>query len=266
MIVLLTIVGAILTITILALVVLIITRARAPHSKRMGQEKERVIAKAKACGMTPPTSVPVEKDAEEGQGAVWRTRVTKLIGRNIVTILLICAGAAIAGFGLYGSAWKTPTLKELGTWAEAHWFWVLVGWGVLAGIIAVNAKPLGKAAGVLQNTLAWITIALLVAAVATAVITSLSGGSHTTAQAAVPLGDYQPITMSPGGKTELVLIPLGATTDIIGTNAHVHVVYTDERTEVSVPIDANLPGGPIKGFYVTNDLEKTANTVYYRFK
>ena len=82
----------------------------------------------------------------------------KLLKSNLVTALLVIAGAAIF-WGLY-----TPGLRlsQVGDWSWDHWLWLLAFWGVIAGLIALNAKALEATAKTLQKVLAGVMFMLFV--------------------------------------------------------------------------------------------------------
>jgi hypothetical protein len=69
---------------------------------------------------------------------------------NLTNILLGIIGLVVIGFGLYGSSFKTPGPADVVSWSRQHWLWILVLWGILAALVAVNAK------GSVAKTLQWV--------------------------------------------------------------------------------------------------------------
>ena len=69
--------------------------------------------------------------------------------KRYVPWLLALAGIAVFYWGLY-----TPGLRlsQVGDWSSDHWLWLLIFWGIIAAIIALNAKALGTMAKTLQTT------------------------------------------------------------------------------------------------------------------
>lgn len=114
---------------------------------RKHSEKIKKLAAAVASKSQNPASSPTPS-ATNPAGDSGKSK------RIWASIILCFVALAITSFGLYGSRLKTPTFTDIGEWGLSHWFWVLFLWGVLAAIITINAKALGKAAGVLQKVLA----------------------------------------------------------------------------------------------------------------
>lgn len=85
--------------------------------------------------------------------------VRKWMTKYLLTIFLILVGMMILFFGLYSPSFKNPSLVEISAWAQARWFWIIILAGILSALIALNAKALGKAVGVLQ-TILWVVVAI----------------------------------------------------------------------------------------------------------
>lgn len=75
------------------------------------------------------------------------------------SILLVLAGGVLVYWGL--DTQVRPV--DVGSWSADKWFPLLVLWGVLAGLIALNAKALGATAKTLQWVVMGAMLALLIA-------------------------------------------------------------------------------------------------------
>ncbi len=79
--------------------------------------------------------------------------------KSVITILLVIVAAVIFFWGLY-----TPGLRlaDVGNWSWDNWLWLLALWGVIAGLIALNAKALEATAKTLQKVLMGVVLMLFV--------------------------------------------------------------------------------------------------------
>ena len=78
--------------------------------------------------------------------------------KSVITALLAIV-AAVIFWGLYTLGLR---LADVGNWSWDHWLWLLALWGVIAGLIALNAKALGATAKTLQKVLMGVMFMLFV--------------------------------------------------------------------------------------------------------
>jgi|GEM_PF-3325549 len=247
MIVLLLFAGLAALLLCIFIVYIILIRAANPHSKKLDIEKTKTNEKSKGN----------DSDANKSEWFI----------RNFWTILFFIAGAFVLFFGVFGSLLKTPSFSEVGGLGHAKWIWILILCGILYALIAFNAKTLGKAAKTLQNILATTAITLLVLGL----FTSQCSGPRTVppppqantnvSQANTPVSEWKKIVLPPGGKSELIPVPLHMHIVMDGENFLLHNVYQDghERTFGGV-----RAAGPLVGAYATNKVNEK-NTISYSF-
>jgi len=185
--------------------------------------------------------------------------------KGVFTVLFIISGITIFFWKLY-----TPGLQssQVGSWSWNRWPWILVLWGIGYGLIAFNAKTLGKATGTLQNILTTVAISLLVLGL----FTSQCSGPRTVPPppqantTTIPLAYESRLSwqliLPPGGKSELIRVSPDMRLTVNGRGADLHTVYEDGHESV-IPVESNgsNPAGKKVGSYVTNRLQKT-NVVY----
>lgn len=142
--------GAILCIPILAILVAWYLRAANPHSRKMAHEQEQLSNKKTGTNGSPSAPVTTSK-SKTGEGFEW-------FKSNLVAALLVIAGAGIF-WGLY-----TPGLRlsQVGDWSWDHSILLLALWGVIIGLIALNAKALGATAKTLQKVLTGVMLMLFI--------------------------------------------------------------------------------------------------------
>jgi hypothetical protein len=109
-----------------------------PHSKKMAREQAELDRKTGTASGTSATAT-----ATNGGGRLERLTPYR------TSILLALTGAAVFYWGLY-----TPGLRlsQVGDWSWDRWLWLLVFWGIITTLIALNAKALGTMAKTLQTT------------------------------------------------------------------------------------------------------------------
>lgn len=188
--------------------------------------------------------------------------------KNLWTILFAIATAIVLFFGVFGSSLKTPSFSEVGGLGHAKWFWVIVLWGLAYGIIAFNAKTLGKATKTLQNILTSVIITLLVLGLFTGQCsgprTVPAPQANTSVQTStniplvsMPATEWSKLVLSSGGSEQIpVLYGMQIIAD--GSGADLHTVYADGRDmHVSIESGRSNPDGQIVKVYVKNRLKET---------
>ncbi|MFA5744774.1 MAG: hypothetical protein WC887_01010 [Candidatus Paceibacterota bacterium] len=184
---------------------------------------------------------------------------------NLWTVILVLVGVVIFIFGIFLK--KSPDLADVGSWSRNHWLTILILWGIIAGLIALNA---GKAAKTLQAVIATIVFALFIGfPIIGWVADSGSTDQHraVSAQASIPLAsapvaEWPKIILPPGGKSELIPVPSGMHIVMNGDDFLLHNVYTDGHE--SAFGEPSCVDGPLAGAYATNKTRKT-NIVSYAF-
>ena len=185
--------------------------------------------------------------------------------KGVFTVLFIISGITIFFWKLY-----TPGLQssQVGSWSWNRWPWILVLWGIGYGLIAFNAKTLGKATGTLQNILTTVAISLLVLGLFTSqcsgprMVPPPPQANTTTIPLAYESRLSWQLILPPGGKSELIRVSPDMRLTVNGRGADLHTVYEDGHESV-IPVESNgsNPAGKKVGSYVTNRLQKT-NVVY----
>ncbi|MFA6278473.1 MAG: hypothetical protein WCS97_00050 [Candidatus Paceibacterota bacterium] len=228
-----------------------------PHSKKMAEEQARLDKKT-------------GKKAE----ATITTPKEKKVDRKLMSVLLTVIGVIILIFGLYASKLENPSLAGVASWGPSRWLWILILGGIAAALIGINAKELGKAAGVLQ-TIVVVTVVMLI--IGFPIINwfatpSSSGNSGSAAKqpsvplASAPLSEWKPITLPPRGQVDLS-IPEGKRAMVSGSKLRTHAVYQDGhecvRASEGEGSDTVCPDTPpaIRA-YVTNESDEINNISY----
>ncbi len=98
------------------------------RSRRMAEEQARLDGKIGKKHETPATTIKGKKKDWE-----W---FESSVGSNVLTILLIVAGAIVLYCGLYAPKGESPSLADTGSWAWSHWLSILIFSGILAVLIA----------------------------------------------------------------------------------------------------------------------------------
>lgn len=181
---------------------------------------------------------------------------------NLWTILLILAGAGICCLGLYAPGMKTLKITDMGDWSWSHWIPLLALWGILAAIVAINAKTAAK---VLQGILMWAMIVLFIIIPAFTWVTGI--GNHFMNPPAPPPaiekmeGD---MILPVGGKSSLVTVPKGKTLTWTGKRGfRIHCVYRDGHEEAFLPGTGGGCTGDAPYGYTSN--EGGANTLIVHY-
>jgi len=205
----------------------------------------------------------------------WSKKIRSLSARKVFSALLANIGLIIFFYGLYTSSWNIPRFDNIGSWSWSHWLWILALWGILATLIAINAKSLGKAIGTLQTILTIIVLMLFIGFPIIGWFSNIgkprqhrvvSRQTTSIPIANKPIADeWQKLVIPAGGKLEIPLAPSGMRTIVKGHGANLHVVYRDGH-EYMLPIESNesSPKGSIVGVYVTNRTNET-NVIYYTY-
>jgi hypothetical protein len=186
---------------------------------------------------------------------------------NLANILLGLVSLVVIGFGLYGSLLKTPNLADAVSWSRQNWLPLLILWGVLAALVAVNAK------GVVAKTLQWVlagVMFVLYLGFPFLIWLGVGQGQQQSAVSALQQQSRQferkaTLSMPPNGDSIRISPPVGYATVFTGIGFTTHCIYRDDTIEGMVG-DQKHPckDGPILSQYV-RDTSGRANEVTYEF-
>lgn len=211
-----------------------------PTEKAKAEVRAKVQAKRGIISQKPNGSAEQQNGKANG---LLRQLKEKVFGKSLVILVV---GAAIMYWGMQHPL-RTADVGKLG-WD--NWFSVLVVWGTLAALIAVNSAALGKAAPVLHKTLAGIMFMIFVGFP----VWDWASG-HESAKKEPLL-----FSMPPGGRTEL--IPANRMHVVMdGDNFRLHNVYRDGH---ECAFGDSCVDGPLSGVYATNLDKEHPNTVSVR--
>lgn len=179
------------------------------------------------------------------------------------SILIAIVGVGLAIWGFVTQA--RPA--DVGSWSWQYWFPLLVIWGTLAALIALNKEVLGAASKTLQMVLAvGMTVALVILPVWSWWVTLVPIPRQ--AKQEIPLASSPQSTWPkraiPEGKSEFISRPPGMKPRIAGYNFTPYVVYADgsecpgrERQcpegSVGVRVRNNAPGENIIAYAFVPD-------------
>lgn len=219
----------------------------------------RVILPGMKMEKTRATVTPVPGASGETATTPKKPSVTDKLKSNIWTVLLIVVGGGVVLWGFYRPVHLTAVMS----WRE-YWFSLVVLWGVLAALVAINAEK--AMAETLQKVLAGVMIALLVVLPIWARITSPSAPpTERATRSEVPLAtspqsEWPKLVIPPGGKgviqysEEMVGKHL-----VLGGKFVLHSVYSDGRECTS---EESCEDGPQTHAYVKNASTETLIVPY----
>ncbi len=111
---------------------------------------------------TTTTSTSASASASESNPSLRKMK--NFAKENWISIVVFIVGVIAACWGFNNTQFRP---EDMGDWSWKYWLPLLIIWGMLATLVAVNSAKLGKAAGVMQNVLMWVMFALLVGLPAT---------------------------------------------------------------------------------------------------
>ena len=189
-------------------------------------------------------------DSSAGAGNNNDPKKKNWFEKNLWTTALIIVGVIIIFYGFIFHG-KSPNLASVGSWSRNHWLWILVSWGIIATLIAINA---GKVAKILQTILATIVFLLFIGfpIIGWGVANS---GSHGQQR----LVENQVLSMPANGDSPRVYTRPGYAISYIGSGFSLHCVYRDGSELVD-----KCKNGPMLYQYV-HDTTGKPNSVTYEF-
>lgn len=200
--------------------------------------------------------------AQLEQNGEQKKKKEKWYIKYLWTILLATALIVVLFFGVFGALLTNPSFADIGTLVRGHWFWFIVSWGILAVIIAINAK--GKTASTLQTILCGVVVfALLIAwknpgSNDQPEIPAQAGVSVQTSitLASMPVAEWPKLIIPAGGISRRIPLPLGMHhITVIGNVYRLHSVYQDGH-ECSSFGQETCPEGAVMEYFVTNEADK----------
>lgn len=217
-------------------------RASKPHSKKMSKEQEQLDKKTGTNNETPVVTTSARTDEKR-----W-------FAKYLWSILIFLIGAGVVLWGI-----KNPvSLADTAGWRE-FWFSLLVFWGVLATLIALNAEK--KVAGTLQ----WILAGVMVLILIIIAVAWWKGDEKPNLQNQQQLVQVPRFVMPAGGDSEHIRPPVGYAVRITsGAGYTLHYVYADGREgTVGDPRSPRENGHIVRIF--ARDITGRANSVTYAF-
>lgn len=194
---------------------------------------------------------------------------TLLTWRNVGTIALVVLALLVLYFGILTPKWETPHPTDVGMWSSSHWFWLLILWGIIAALIALNAC--GAVAKTLQWVLAGVVVAVLVVFPLWELATSPSAPAHATSRPAeIPLvswprSSWPKLVIPKGEKVDISLPPGMHHVTVLGNDYRLYSRYQDGH-ECSSFGEETCPDGAVVDYSVENESEREEpNTVFYAF-
>jgi hypothetical protein len=203
------------------------------------------------------TTAPVTTPSSGG----WFTGYSK----NIPTILLVIAGAVVFFVGIYKpttAVWSNPSPTSVGGWGQNHWLALLILWGIVAALIALNAC--GATAKTLQWVATGVVVAMLVVFPLWGLATSLAAPAHVTADTAQQPPQRRMLSVPANGYSNHVLPPVGYATTFYGHGYTIHCVYSNGTEGVVGDQARPCKNGEMLYQYV-RDTSGQLNSVEYEF-
>ncbi len=169
--------------------------------------------------------------------------------KSVITTLLVIAGAVLVYWGF--NTQVRPA--DMGSWGREHWFPILILWGVLAALIALNAT--GATMKMLQKVVAGVMLLLFVVAPVVAWIAKDGGNEQ----------KLEPVLLMPAnGDSPRIRTKPGYAIDYTGSGFTIHCVYRDGSEGVVGDRAHPCKDGPMLYQYVRDTTGKT-NTATYAF-
>ncbi|OGM93797.1 hypothetical protein A2935_02675 [Candidatus Wolfebacteria bacterium RIFCSPLOWO2_01_FULL_47_17b] len=198
---------------------------------------------------------PAAAPATAGGGATLTAPLPsarKFIVVNALSILIVLAGAVVVYWGF--NTQVRPA--DMGSWGREYWFPLLILWGVLAALIALNAKALGTTAKTLQKLTAGVMFLLFVVVPVIAWIAEDGSGGQEL---------KKPVLLMPAnGDSPRVRTKPGYAIDYTGSGFTIHCVYRDGSEGIVGDQTCPCRDGPMRESYVRDTTGK-ANTATYVF-
>lgn len=157
--------------------------------------------------------------------------------RYLLTAVLVFVGVAIAYWGVYSPIVEIPSIATVGSWSWEHLLPLFFLWGIIAALIALNAK---RAAKTLQWVLAGVMCALFVVFPFLGLSLKTSGQKLGQQQSAINVAVPTEVVY---GSTFTVPVPAdgnsmcikqgpkrGDITMFSGAGLVIHVIYEDKTT------------------------------------
>lgn len=219
--------------------------------------------------MPPPAAAP----AAAGTGASATNPLTPRGGTERwyseygLSIVVVVVGAALVYWGFQNTQIRPTDAGRLG-WT--YWLPLLIIWGVLAALVALNSKTLGAAAGVLQWVFAGVMVALLVILPLWHWVESPSVGASQVARSEIPLASspqssWPKLVIPAGGRSERIPVPQSMHVVMGGENFRFHCVYRDGHEESFGKGGSSCSDGNMPYVYATNENSKDVNIVSYAY-
>lgn len=183
-------------------------------------------------------------------------RPARNYGRIFGNSVFILVGLAVLFWGVINTpVWVDPSFAAVSKWAWSHWLALLILWGILEALIALNQPTLGAAAKVLQYGLRWGVFALFIG---TWLLGFFDGAPSQ------PRHKVDVLEMSANGKSAHVSAPTGYAASFTGSGFTTHCVYTDGSEGIVGDTERPCVDGPMLYQYV-KDTTGRANAVTYKF-
>lgn len=217
-------------------------RATRPHSRTMSKVQAQLNKKTGASSGT-STTAPTSTGGNEN--------IIYKLKSNIWIVLLVVGGGVVL-WGFYRPVHVTDVMR-----LRDYWFSLVILWGVVATLIALNA---GKVAGTLQWILSGVMLALLIALPVWSWIVTPSESSQQAQQQARPV-----VTMPANGDSVHVSPDTaGYITVFTGDGFEHHIVYAGGKDCVVGNTEDPCKDGPILYQYVRDTTGKP-NSATYKF-
>lgn len=240
------VVGAIVLIPLIIALVLGYFVASKSRSRKMAEEQASLNKKTGASDETPATTASKRSGSNDEKWYI----------KYVWSILVIVVGAWLVYWGFQNTQIRPA---DAGSWSWAHWLPLLIIWGILSVLIALNRKVLGDAAKVLQTVLAIAMVGALVVLPLAHAIWGESSSSQQAQQQARPV-----VTMPANGDSVHVDQKVGYILIFTGSGFEHHVVYTGGRDCIVGNTKDPCQEGPILYQYVRDTTGKP-NSATYRF-
>lgn len=163
-------------------------------------------------------------------------------------------------------SWQSPSLKEVGVFAQSYWLLILIVWGVGA-ILLLNA---GKEwIATFQTVLLGVVFTLLIGFPAWTWISSPSSTSQNGLRSEIPLASssresWLKLVLAEGGKSQRIPVPPQMTVVMFGEEFRVHCVYRDGHEIDFGKGEEPCPKGNMPFVYATNEA-KGGNIILYAY-
>lgn len=226
------------------------------RSRKMAATQAQLNARTGGGAGVAPTTAPAAAPLSGGRSTGY--------SKNILSTLLVIAGVIVFFVGAYNTtALSNPSPASVGNWSQNRWLALLILWGIVAALIALNAC--GPTAKTLQKVLAGIVAALL--------IVFPLWGKATSQSAAVAQKRVQPAEASTlripagvGEKSKRIPVPFRKRVVMTGEDFRHHCIYGDGHEESFIPRkEPPCRDGDLPFVYATNLKKDEENVVAYAY-